>query len=189
MGSLNETIDQTLTNIGREPRDLLLETLESFWHLELSDEEQVCSIAGALASCAMASHNRHVAKYLEAIRVWAVELAAATLPGPPRLRRPSSAEHVAEGADLLIAGTQQLLDVLNEAEVGLQDRLVAELTLYTRLLGRHDANTIHLVMQCVAKAVSSAAYQPGDPVTVPLRETAPFTRTSPLDDVMARGTA
>jgi len=189
MSSLMETIDRTLINIGREPRDLLLETIEAFDVMELTDEEQICAIASALASSARSSHRRHMAKYLEAVRVWSLELASSALPAPPRLRSQPLSREIAAGADLLIAGAEQLIEVLREAEIGLQDRLVAELTLFTRLLGRQDANTIHRVIQCVANAAAVADFQIGDIVSVPLGDMLISSEPLSLEDMMPRGTA
>jgi hypothetical protein len=188
MGSLLETIDRTLTNIGREPRDLLIETIDAFSTLELSDEEQVCAIASALASCALSSHRRHVAKYLEAVRVWALELAGEVSPAPPKLRAQPVPRRVAAAADLLGDGAEQLIEAMRDAGIGLQDRLVAELTLFTRLLGRQDANTINIVVQCIGDAISVAEFRAGDIISVPLRDM-PTDRFVSLEDMVPRGTA
>jgi hypothetical protein len=178
-----------LTNIGRETRDLLIETIESFNTLELSDEEQVCAIASALATCALGSHRRHVAKYLEAVRVWAQELAGHISPAPPRLRTLPISRRVAAGADLLSEGAEQLIDAMRDSGIGLQDRLVAELTLFTRLLGQQDANTINIVIQSVGDAISVPDFRDGDIVSVPLRDPAPSTLSISLQDMTPRGTA
>ncbi len=188
MSSLVETIDRTLTNIGREPRDLLIDTISSFDNLELSDEEQICAIASALAACAVSSHRRHVGKYLEAVRVWALELSAAILPPPPRLRSLPVARRAADGTDLLIDGAEQLLEILRDSGIGLQDRLVAELTLFTRLLGRHDANTINIVVQSVGDAAGMSAFRSGDVIAIPLRFD-PDEVLGPLEEMAPRGTA
>jgi len=189
MRTLVETIDKTLSNIGREPRDLLFETLLAFDNLGLSDEEEICAIASALASNAAGTHRRHVARYLDAIKVWAVEMAVDAASPPPRLHSLPAAESVAEGIDLLLAGTRDLLDALEAADVGLQDRLVAELTLYTRLLKRHDVNTINLALYQVTEATALTSFRPGEMVEVPLRETRTVCRTDKLEDLMVRGTA
>lgn len=189
MRTLVETIDRTLLNIGREPRDLLFETLLAFDNLGLSDEEEICAVASAIAANAAGAHRRHVARYLDAIKVWAIEMAVDAASPPPRLYSLPAAESVAEGTDLLLAGTQELLDALQAADVSLQDRLVAELTLYTRLLKRHDVNTINLALYRVAEAIAGAGFKQGELVAVPLRETRPIERTDRLEDMMVRGTA
>ncbi|MEA2756481.1 MAG: hypothetical protein QOJ54_2770 [Aliidongia sp.] len=189
MRSLAETIDQTLSNIGREPCDLLFETIVAFDNLGLSDEEEICAIASALASNAAGPHRRHVARYIEAIKVWAVEMAVDAASPPPRLYSLPTPESVAEGTDLLVGATRELIEVLEQTQATLQDRLVAELTLYTRLLKRHDVNTINLALHQVTEAAALAGFKPGIMVAVPLRETRALTRTDRLEDLMVRGTA
>jgi hypothetical protein len=189
MRSLVETIDRTLLNIGREPRDLLFETIVAFDNLGLSDEEEICAIASALATNAAGTHRRHVARYLDAIKVWAIEMAMDASSPPPRVYATPVPESVAEGADLLLDGTRELLDALEVADASLQDRLVAELTLYTRLLKRHDVNTINLVLHRVAEAMAVMSYRPGELVAVPLREARMTTRTDRLEELTIRGTA
>jgi hypothetical protein len=188
MSSLIETIDRTLTNIGREPRDVLIETIESFNAMDLSDEEEICALATALASCAMTSHRRHVGKYLEAVRVWALELAEEASPEPPRLRTHPVSRRVAEGAGLMIEGTEQLIGIMHDAGVGLQDRLVAELTLVARILGRQDANTINIVIQSVGDALTNPTFHRGDIVQVALRDIV-ASPSIPLAAMSPRGTA
>jgi hypothetical protein len=68
--------------------------------------------------------------------------------------------------------------------------LVTELALVARLLGENDVNTIHLTMLAVVGALGSEDYQPGDLVTVPLRETGvPLHRHSELESLAPRGCA
>jgi|HubBroStandDraft_1064217.scaffolds.fasta_scaffold00043_39 hypothetical protein len=189
MRSLVETIDRTLSNIGREPRDLLFETIVAFDNLGLSDEEEICAIASALASNAAGTHRRHVARYLDAIKVWAIEMASAAAPPPPRVFNLPAPESVAEGTDLLREATRELQEVLEAAQATLQDRLVAELTLYTRLLKRHDVNTINLALHQVGEATALRDFKPGELIAVPLRETHALARTDRLEDLTVRGTA
>jgi hypothetical protein len=189
MRSLVETIDITLSNIGREPRDLLFETIVAFDNLGLTDEEEICAIASALASNATGTHRRHVARYLDAIKVWAIEMAIDAAPAPPRVYSLPAPESVAEGTDLLLDGTRELHEALEEADATLKDRLVAELTLYTRLLKRHDVNTINLALNQVTAAAAQPSFKPGELVAVPLRETHALARTDRLEDLIARGTA
>jgi hypothetical protein len=91
--------------------------------------------------------------------------------------------------DLLISGTSELLEALEAAEVTLQDRLVAELTLYTRLLKRHDVNTINIALYRVTEATALHDFKPGELVAVPLRESHQIGRADRLEDLMVRGTA
>ena len=189
MRTLVETIDRALSNIGREPRDLLFEIILAFDNLGLSDEEEICAIATAIASNAAGTHRRHVSRYLDAIKVWAIEMAVDAASPPPRVDSLPVPESVAEGTDILLSGTRELLDALETADATLQDRLVVELTLYTRLLKRHDVNTINLALHRVTEATTMRGFQPGEMIAVPLRETHTLSRTDRLEDLMVRGTA
>jgi hypothetical protein len=160
-----------------------------FDNLGLSAEEEICAIASAIASNAAGPHRTHVARYLDAIKVWAVEMAVAAASPPPRLHRLPIPESVVEGTDLLRTGTHELLEALEAANVGLQDRLVAELALYARLLKRHDVNTINIALCRVTEATASNTFKPGELVAVPLRESHAVARTDRLEDLMVRGTA
>jgi hypothetical protein len=189
MRSLVETIDKTLSNIGRTPRDLLFETVIAFDNLELSDEEEICAVASAIAANAAGRYRRRVDNYLDAVRIWAVEMAVEAGSPPPRLYRLPITHRIEAGAALLLDGTIDLVEALADAAASVQDRMVAELTLYAKLLGRHDVNTIHLALDRVAEATAAMNFKPGQVLALPLRETHVMRRTDRLEDVVMRGTA
>jgi len=70
-----------------------------------------------------------------------------------------------------------------------QDRLITELALVSRLLGRSDANTIHLALGAVERAVKMPAFRGGALVLVPQRDTTPLCRTADLALLEPRGCA
>ena len=189
MRSLVETIDKTLSNIGRTPRDLLFETIMAFDNLELSDEEEICAIASAIAANAAGRYRRHTDRYLDAVKIWAVEMSVAAASPPPRLYRLPVTRKIEAGTTLLLDSTSDLVEALADAAASVQDRMVAELTLYARLLGRRDVNTIHLALDRVVEATAAKNFKFGQILALPLRETASIGRSDRLDDMVMRGTA
>jgi hypothetical protein len=170
MNSLAETIDSALQAAGSLTENRLRDIIAEFDALNLSDEEGLAAVATAVAATACARHARHKAIYLDAVRTWSLEIAAALAPAPPRLGFAIGRERVAEGADRLIAGSAALVALMAAREIRTQDRLVTELALVSRLLGRNDANTIHRALSAVAGAVATPGFRPGMLVLVPLRD-------------------
>ena len=79
---------------------------------------------------------------------------------------------------------------MTQAGVRVQDRLVTELAVVARLLGQHDANTIHMTLMTVGHTLADPDYQPGEVIRVPLYETVqPLTRNSRLEALTPRGVA
>jgi hypothetical protein len=189
MTSLAETIDRTLANIGTDPRDLLLDTLDGFESLGLPDEERLSAIATAIGNSAVTHHARHARIYLDAIQVWALEIAAELLPPPARLRSIPNTARSALGAEVLIAGAANLLESLRMQNVSLQDRLVTELALFTRLIGQHDANSILLTLRSVVEAIEQPGFSAGAAIDVILRDQSMPSRYQALEDMPVRGMA
>jgi hypothetical protein len=190
MSSLAETINSALQAVGQATEDRLRDIIADFDGANLTDEERLAAVATAVASNALSHHARHKPVYLDAVRTWALEIAAELQPRPMRLRRPVRPEQVEEGAEVLISGLDSLIEMMVGQDTRTQDRLVTELALVARLLGENDVNTIHLTMLAVAGALGSEDYKPGDIVTVPLRETGlPLHRHSALESLAPRGCA
>jgi hypothetical protein len=83
-----------------------------------------------------------------------------------------------------------LIESMTQAGVRIQDRLVTELAVVARLLGQHDANTIHVTLMTVGSTLADPDYHPGEVVIVPLRETVqPLSRQVRLEELMPRGVA
>jgi hypothetical protein len=190
MSSLAETINAALAAVGPAIETRLRELLAEFGELNLGDEDRLSALATTIAAAASTHHRRHAPVYLEAIRSWALEIAGALEPGPARLATIRGFGPVEEGAELLIAGIDQLIDGMTQTGVGVQDRLVAELTIVARLLGQYDANAIHMTLITVGSTLADPLYRPGELIQVPLRETTqPLTRESRLEALVPRGVA
>ena len=109
---------------------------------------------------------------------------------PLRLALSSGSGPVEEGAEILISGLDSLIDSMTQSGVRIQDRLVTELAVVARLLGQHDANTIHVTLMTVGSTLADPDYHPGELVIVPLRETVqPLNRGVRLEELTPRGVA
>jgi hypothetical protein len=183
------TINQTLHNIGFGAGRVLLDTIESFESMELTDQERVSAIASAIAGCALAYHGSRIAGYLDAIRASALEIALAILPAAPTTTGAPALGRIAEGAELLSGGLEQLLDALSNAAIGLEDRVVAEIALYARLLGRHDPNTVLNALRGVDDALNHPDFTEGDLIAVLPIDAGPIDPTMPLDGMPILGIA
>ena len=87
-------------------------------------------------------------------------------------------------------GSESLVALMMAQEIRTQDRLVTELALVSRLLGRNDANTIHLALSAVDRAIKGPGFRAGALVLVPLRDAAlPVDRAADLAVLEPRGRA
>lgn len=190
MSSLAETINSSLAAVGPATEHQLNELMSEFDELNLADEDRLSAIATVIATAASTHHFRHKTVYLEAVRTWALEIAGELEPAPLRLAGIPADGPVEEGAELLTAGLDALIDAMTQAGVRVQDRLVTELAIVSRLLGQHDANTIHVTLMTVGACLMDPDYRRGDVVVVPLRETVrPLSREVRLEALTPRGVA
>jgi len=190
MSSLAETISTALAAVGPATESQLRDILAEFGELNLGDEDRLSALATVIATAAATHHVRHKSVYLEAVKTWSLEIADQLEPAPPRLVGFAGTGPVEEGAEILISGIDALIDGMNQAGVRIQDRLVTELAVVARLLGQHDANTIHFTLMTVASCLADPDYRPGEVVFVPLRETVmPLSREVRLEVLQPRGVA
>jgi hypothetical protein len=190
MSSLAETINNALQAVGPATEDRLRDVIRDFDGMNLSAEERLSAVATTVAAIAWNHHGKHKSAYLDAVKTWSLEIAGELQPAPMRLRRPIDRAQVEEAADVLISGVDGLIDLMSADAVRTQDRLVTELAVVSRLLGEHDANTIHLTMMVVSRALGHDDYAPGTVVAIPLREVGrPVTRESSLEALAPHGCA
>lgn len=190
MSTLADTISNALAAVGPATETRLRDIFAEFGGLSLGEEDRLTVLATTIATVAVTHHARHKSVYLEAVRTWALEISAELQPPPLRLAGSMIGGPIEEGAEILITGVDSLIEAMTMADVGVQDRLVTELALVARLLGQHDANTIHLTLMSVERVLDAPGYRPGDAVSVPLRETArPLTRDVALASLQPRGVA
>jgi hypothetical protein len=190
MSSLAETISSALQAVGPATEDRLRDIVADFDGLNLIEEERLAAVATTIAATACTHHARHKAIYLDAVRTWSLEIAAELRPAPPRLRFAVELERVNDGADVLISGIESLIELMSTQAIQTKDRLVTELALISRLLGRNDANTIYMVLNAVDRAVKGHGFSPGAVVMVPLRDASqPVGREANLALLEPRGCA
>jgi hypothetical protein len=190
MSSLVETINSALAAVGPATEGRLRDLLSEFGELNLGDEDRLSVLATVIATAAATYHVRHKGVYLEAVRTWALEIAGQLEPEPLRLAGMPICGPVEEGAEILISGLDGLIESMVEAGVTIQDRLVTELAVVARLLGQHDANTIHMTLLTVSQTLGDPDYRPGEVITLPLRDVAlPLSRGARLEALTPRGVA
>jgi hypothetical protein len=170
MTTLAETISTALRAVGSATEDRLRDIMADFEALNLTEEERLAALASTVAATACTHHNRHRPIYLDAVRTWALEIAAELKPSPPRLRFPADVERIADGAELLTNGIDSLIEIMTSLSIRTQDRLVTELALVARFLGQNDANTILRALASVDRALSDRAFVPGTLVMVQLHD-------------------
>lgn len=190
MTSLAETIDTALAAVGPETEDLLRDVVAEFEALPLAEEERLAVLATSIAAIAHRHHRRHVSVYLEAVRTWSLEIAEVVKPAPTELRyipRPAAIEQAARH---FFDGLDSVIDRMQIQGIDVRDRLVTELAVMARFLGRHDANTISIAIIAVNRALADLNYQRGAAVQVPMREvTAAPVSAEELAAMPPRGTA
>jgi hypothetical protein len=190
MSTLAETIGESMARLGAATQDGLREIVAELGSLNLGDEDRLSVLATALAAAATIYHGRHKPVYLEAVRTWALEISVELAPPPVRFARSAAVSPIEEGADIIISGLDGLLDSLNPGSVGIQDRLVLELALFAQLLGRHEANAVHLTLRAVIEALAEEDYRAGRAVRVPLEAmVVPLARDVCLASIPPRGVA
>jgi len=190
MSSLAQTISIALQAVGPVTGDRLRDIMVDFDGLDLIEEERLAAVATTIATTACTHHAKHKAVYLDAVRTWSLEIAAELRPAPSRLRFAVDLERVSDGADILIAGIESLIELMSAQSIQTKDRLVTELALISRLLGRNDANTIYMALNAVDRAVNSHSFTPGAIVLVPLRDASlPVGREANLALLEPRGCA
>jgi hypothetical protein len=191
MSSVAETISAALAAIGPSTEGRLRTILAEFNGLTLTLDERLSVLATAIAHAATLHHGGHRGVYLDAVRIWSVEIATALTPSPLLVVEGSAAdEAIDNGVELLIGGLDSLVETMAVAGVDLEDRLVTELALVGRLLGQHDPNTIHVTLMAVMRALDEAGYRAGDRIDVSLLEmTKPLARDAALAALLPRGLA
>jgi hypothetical protein len=190
MSSLVQTINSALAAVGPATENRLRDLLTEFGELNLGDEDRLSVLATVIATAAATYHVRHKNVYLEAVRTWALEIAGELEPEPVRLAGVPIEGPVEEGAEILISGLDSLIEAMVQADVPIQDRLVTELAVVARLLGQHDANTIHMTLMTVSGMLADPEYQPGEVITLPLRDVIlPLSREVRLEALTPRGVA
>ncbi len=190
MTNLPDILSEALSRIEPHTEARMETLIAEFSRVPLSGEDRLSALAGTIATVAHIRYVRHRSVFIEALRGWALEITNLLGPRPSLLGPDGMSGNIHAAQSLLMAGIDGLLRSMVAAGTHAQHRLVAELALLVRLLGRHDAATIHLVITAVKRALADPEWQCGDRVTVLLREqTEQLTPTAALERLAPRGTA
>ena len=190
MTELPPLLAEALSAIGAEIEARMGDLIDDFAALPLSEEGRLSAIAGAVATIATTRYLQHRAIFIAALRCWALEISIALAPAPPRLLAEAAEEAIDEAQDALLGGLDTILRAMVAAGSEKHHRLVTELAVMARLLGRYDAHSVHLVLTAAGRACDNPSWQGGEPVPVSLCETAlPLARDVDMAAVAPRGTA
>ncbi|HLI21666.1 MAG TPA: hypothetical protein VKV32_11140 [Stellaceae bacterium] len=190
MTDLPPLLLEALSAIGAETEARMGDLIEDFGAVPLSEQGRLSAIAGAVATIAATRYVQHRGIFLAALRCWALEISMTLGPAPPRVGGERCAERVDEAQDILLGGLDTILRAMVAAGSAKHHRLVTELAVMARLLGRYDPRSVHLVLTAAGRACEDPAWQSGDEVPVSLCENAfPLTRDVDIAALAPRGTA
>lgn len=190
MSDLPPLLAEALAAIGAETEARMGDLIEDFGAVPLSDEARLSAIAGTVATIAVTRYVQHRGIFIAALRCWALEISLSLTPAPLRVVGERNWQHVDEAQDVLLGGIDAILRGMMASGSAKHHRLVTELAVMARLLGRYDAHSIHLVLTAAARACENPAWQIGDQVAVSLCENAsPLTREADIAALAPRGTA
>jgi len=189
MTDLPPLLAEALSAIGPEIESWMDDLIEEFGAVPLGDEARLSALAGAVATIAATRYRQHCGIFIAALRGWSLEISLAVTPGPLRGiggRRDGSGE----AQELLLGGIDAILRAMVAAGSAKHYRLVTELAVMARLLGRYDAHSIHLVLTAAGHACEDPTWQSGALVRVSLCESAfPLTRAVDIAALAPCGTA
>ena len=190
MTELPPLVIEALRAIGPETEARMGDLIGDFLALPLSDEDRLSAIAGAVATIASTRYRRHRPIFIAALRSWALEISIALSPSPPRIGFDRRRGRVAEAQDGLLDSLDAILRAMADDGSAKHHRLVTELAVMAQLLGRHDANSIHLVLTAASLACDDPRWSSGYPVPILLSDGAQLVaRDARLEALAPRGTA
>ncbi|HVA15376.1 MAG TPA: hypothetical protein VNF99_19160 [Stellaceae bacterium] len=190
MTDLPPLLIEALAAIGPETEARMGDLISDFGTLALGEEDRLSALAGTVATIAMTRYVRHGAIFIAALRSWALEISIALAPPSPRLTFDRRAGPIEEAQDLLLGGIDAILRAMIAAGSAKHHRLVTELAMMARLLGRYDALSVHMVVTAASRACDDPDWQSGGVVPVSLGESfLPLTRDAAIATIAPRGTA
>lgn len=190
MTDLPPLLAEALSAIGSETEARMGDLIDDFAALPLSDEARLSALAGAVATIATTRYLQHRGIFIAALRCWALEISIALGPEPLRILADEDSDGIGEAQDALLGGIDTILRAMVAAGSAKHHRLVTELAVMARLLGRYDVHSIHLVLTAAGRACDDPAWQGGDAVPVSLCETGlPLARDVDIAALAPRGTA
>lgn len=190
MFALAETISGALAAVDPGAEERVRSLIAEFDCVYLSDEEKLTAVVSSLAATAWTHHLRYRRVYVDAVKTWALELSGQGPLISLSPRREIDGERVLEAAEVLTCGVDALIEWMGALPVRMQDRLITELVVMARLLGRYDALTIHMATLATDRALGSDDFVPGELVSVPVGDVfAPIGREMDLEQLVPLGFA
>jgi hypothetical protein len=190
MSNLPDILTEALARIEPQTEARMSTLIAEFGAVPMPSEDRLSALAGVIAAIAHARYIRHRGVFLEALRGWSLEIAGTV--DLSSLLPDSDGEwgRIRDAQEVLIGGIDLLLRAMVDSGTSAQHRLVAELAVLARLLGRHAPATIHLVITTVGRALADPTWRAGERVRVAMREQTEFlTRDAALERIAPRGTA
>ena len=164
--------------------------ISDFAALPLSEEDRLSVLAGTVATIAVTRYARHRDIFVAALRSWALEISIVLAPPAPRLTHGGRPGPVGEAQEVLLAGIDDILRKMIISGTAKHHRLVTELAVMARLLGRYDSHSIYLVLNAASSAYAEPIWNGGDSVPVLLGDGwLPVMRDTDIATVAPRGTA
>jgi hypothetical protein len=190
MIDLPPLVIDALRAIGPETEARMGDLISDFLALPLTDEDRLSALAGAVATIATTRYRQHRPLFIAALRGWALEISIALSPTTPGLGFERRRGRVEDAQDGLLGGLDAILRAMLDSGLAKHHRLVTELAVMARLLGRYDAHSIHLVLTAASLACDDPRWRSGYIVPVLLADGAQMvTRDARLESLAPRGTA
>jgi hypothetical protein len=190
MTDLPPLLTEALAAIGPSTEARMGDLIRDFASFPLSEEDRLSVLAGAVATIATTRYRRHRPIFIAALRSWALEISIGLAPPPPRIGFDRRAGPIEDAQNGLLRGIDALLRAMLADGLAMHHRLITELAVMARLLGRYDTHAIHLVVTAASRACDDPIWRSGDAVPVSLCEgVVPLTRDAALDALAPRGTA
>jgi hypothetical protein len=179
-----------LAAIGTDTEAQMGDLIRDFAALPLSEEDRLSALAGTVATIAVTRYARHRDIFVAALQSWALEISISLAPPPPRLTYSGQPGPIEEGQEVLLTGIDDILRKMIVSGTAKHHRLVTELAVMARLLGRYDSHSIYLVLGAASTACADPIWTGGDSVPVSLGEGwLPVMRDADIATVAPRGTA
>jgi hypothetical protein len=190
MSDLPPLLTDALAAIGPETEARMDNLIDDFAALPLSEEDRLSALAGAVATIATTRYLRHRPIFIAALRSWALEIAIGLAPSRPCVGDERRGGRVQEAQDGLLGGIDTILRSMVANGSAKHHRLVTELAVMARLLGRCDAPRVHLVLTAASRACEDPIWRSGGAVPVSLGDSLlPLTRHASIAAIAPRGTA
>lgn len=190
MNDSSDIFADALAALGPRAAARMGEVIEEFGAVPLMAEERLSALASAIALIISVRHGRHRDLFIEALRGLALDISNSLAPMPFAREIYPENGPIDEARDVLLIGIEGVLRLMGESGRLARHRVIVELALISRLLGRYGTNTVHLALAAVADALGDPDWRCGDLVAVRLHDALrPLSRDACLDSIAPRGTA